>query len=312
MRKAILILTAVLSAASLFSQTAAKPRPKSAPAKTAAAKATEQPSTEAVPEATLPDEATVMAFYNRMFGFEENLNFKVAEIKWSPAPGIAEVTAVVSSPQGQQVSKLFVAPDGKHAISGDMVPFGRDPFAHNRELLTQAFGPARGASNPQIRMIEFADLQCPACKAAQPTIEKLIAEVPGAQIVFQSFPLEELHPWAREAANYLQCLSKASNESALTFIDAVYTHQADITKENATEKLNGYVTMAKQDPAKISACAASPQTKAAIDKSIELGKEVQVTGTPTLFVNGRPVGSLSNIPFDKLKALVMFEENQKP
>ncbi len=313
MRKSVVILMAVVLTGAALSQTAAKPKPKTTATQAKTTAKTVEKPVEAVPatEAKLPDEATVSAFYDRMFGFQENLKFKVAEIKWSKVPGIAEVTAIVNTPQGQQVSTLFVTPDGKHAISGEMIPFGRDPYADNREILKQAFGPVRGASNPQITLIEFADLQCPACKAAQPTIEKLLAAVPTAQVVFQSFPLEQLHPWARQAASYLDCLSRTNNESALTFIDAVFTHQSDITPENAKEKLNNYVTMAKGDPAKVSACAASPETQARIQKSLDMGKKLEITGTPTVFVNGRPVNGITSIPFDTLKALVEFEMNQK-
>ena len=314
LRRTAMLMCAVLLAGSAFSQTAAKPKTKSAATatKSTQSKAEEKPAADAAAGgAKLPDEATVLAFYNRMFGFQENLNFKVAEIKWSPAPGIAEVTAVVSTPQGQQVSKLYVTPDGKHAISGDMVPFGKDPYAENRELLKESFGPTRGATSPKVTLVEFADLECPACKAAQPVIEKLLAAIPTAQVTFQSFPLEQLHPWALEAAGYLDCLYRTNNEQALTFIDTVFTHQEEITKENATDKLKSYITLAKGDPAKVSTCAISPETQSRINKSIELGKKLGVTGTPTVFVNGRPVSGITNIPFDTLKALVEFEMNQK-
>lgn len=312
MRISIVLLTAALLVGVAFPQTAAKPKPKPKSASSAAkTPAKPLPDAPVAAEPKLPDEATVLAFYHRMFGFQENLNFKVAEIKWSPVPGIAQVTSVVSTPQGQQVSTLYITPDGKHAISGDMIPFGKDPFADNRELLKQAFGPTRGSSSPQVKLVEFADLECPACKAAQPTIEKLLAQTPNAQLTFQTFPLEQLHPWALEAAKYLDCLYRANNDSALTFMDAVFTHQSEITPENATDKLNTYVTMAKGDPAKVAACVASPETLARIQKSIDLGKKLEITGTPTLFVNGRPINALSNIPFDTLKALVDFEATEK-
>jgi protein-disulfide isomerase len=261
--------------------------------------------------AKLPDQETVLAFYNRMFGFQPNLNFKVADIRWSEVPGIAEVTAIANTPEGQQVAKLFVTADGKHAISGDMIPFGRDPYSDNRAKLNQAFGPVRGSATPDITLVEFADLQCPACKAAQPTIEKLLADVRNARLIFQSFPLEQLHPWARQAASYLDCMSRTDNQGALTFMEAVFTHQSEITKENAGEKLNNYAQMGKADPAKISSCAAQQATQDRIQKGIDLGKELKVTGTPTLFVNGRPISNLGGMPYDMLKALVEFEAGQK-
>jgi protein-disulfide isomerase len=313
-KRFVVILSAAVLATVALAQQPTKTTAKTAVAKTAkpAAKPAE-PKTEAVPatDAKLPDADTVLAFYNRMFGFQQNLSFKVSDIRWSEVPGIAEVTAIASTPEGQQIAKLYVTPDGKHALSGDLIPFGRDPFVDNREKLKQAFGPVRGSAMPEITLVEFADLQCPACKGAQPTIEKLLGDEPKARLIFQSFPLEQVHPWARQAANYLDCLSRSDNQSALTFMEAVFTHQGEISKENATEKLNNYVQMAKGDPAKISACAATPATQERVQKSIDLAKELQVTGTPTLFVNGRPVGNLGGLSYETLKALVEFEATQK-
>ena len=69
--------------------------------------------------------------------------------------------------------------------------------------------------------------------------------------------------------------------------------------------------MAKLDTAKVAACAANPATQARVTKGLELGKELKVTGTPTLFVNGRPINNLGGMPYDVLKSLVEFEATQK-
>ncbi len=283
------------------------------PAATTPASPAAEKKTEDVPatDAKLPDTETVLAFYNRMFGFEPNLNFKVADIRWSDVPGIAEVTAIAITPDGQQVSKLFITPDGKHAISGDMIPFGRDPYADNREKLKQAFGPTRGSATPDITLVEFADLECPACKTAQPIINRLLADEPNIRLVFQSYPLAELHPWAMEAASYLDCIYRSDNQAAVTFLETIYDHQGEITKDNATEKLKQYAQEAKADAAKTATCAATLSTRERLEKGIDLGRSLKITGTPTLFVNGRPIGNLGGLPYDSLKALVEFEANQK-
>ncbi|HEU5403553.1 MAG TPA: DsbA family protein [Terriglobales bacterium] len=280
---------------------------------TAAKSGATEKKTEEIPatDAKLPDQATVLAFYNRMFGFQPNLNFKVADIRWSDVPGVAEVTALANTPEGQQVAKLFVMPDGKHAISGELIPFGADPYADNRQKLKQAFGPTRGSATPEVTIVEFADLECPACKAAQPTVNRLLNDEPNARLIFQSFPLAQLHPWAMEAASYLDCIYRSNNQAAVTFLETIYDHQGEITKENATDKLKEYTQEAKADATKVSACAATPATRERIEKGIDLGHALQVTGTPTLFVNGRPIGNVGGIPYETLKALVEFEATQK-
>jgi len=313
---ATIIASVVLMSSFALAQQPARTAAKSTakPAATTATKTTTpEKKTEEVPaaDAKLPDATTVLAFYNRMFGFQPNLNFKVADIRWSEVPGIAEVTAIANTPEGQQVAKLYVTPDGKHAISGELIPFGADPYAENRAKLKQAFGPTRGSAMPEVTIVEFADLECPACKAAQPIITRLLNDEPNARLIFQSFPLAQLHPWAMEAASYLDCIYRTDNQAAITFLDSIYDHQGEITKENATDKLKQYAQEAKADPAKTATCAASTDTRARIEKGIDLGRALQVTGTPTLFVNGRPINNVGGIPYDTLKALVEFEASQK-
>jgi protein-disulfide isomerase len=142
-------------------------------------------------------------------------------------------------------------------------------------------------------------------------MDRLLNDEPNVRLIFQSFPLSQLHPWAMEAASYLDCIYRTDNQDAITFLQTIYEHQGEITKENATEKLKQYAEQAKADPAKVSACAASLETRERIEKGIDLGRSLQITGTPTLFINGRPINNVGGIPYDTLKSLVEFEAAQK-
>src|SRR5262249_42073249 len=154
-------------------------------------------------------------------------------------------------------------------------------------------------------IVEFGDLQCPACKAAQPAIETLVNSEPTAHFVFQNFPLE-MHDWAAKGAAYADCVGQASNDAFWKFVSKTYETQADITAENADEKLTALADGAGVKGADIAACAVKPETKSRIDASIALGKSVEVTGTPTLFINGRRIGNISQVPAETLKGLVDF------
>jgi len=289
---------------------AQQPAKTHAPAKKPATTAAETKPAAASNSNALSTEV-VEAFLKRMFGYNENLVFKVAAVKPTGAAGVNEVTAVVNTPQGQQLLRFFVTGDNEHAIMGEMVPFGNDPFLKDREVLKkEAFGATKGPADAQIQIVEFADLECPACKQALPLIERLQQDFPTAKIIFQSFPLEQLHPWASTAAKYLDCISRQSNDAGWTFIDSVYAHQGEITAENLKEKLATYVGLAKQDPAKISACAETPETTARIQQSIQVGNKVNVTQTPTLFINGRGVAGMNPQEYDQLKQVVQFELTQ--
>ena len=83
----------------------------------------------------LPSEATVDSFLHQQFGYETDLTCKIASIKPSTIAGLAEVNVILASPQGQQATRFFVAPDGKHALVGEVIPFGARPFDPARQLL---------------------------------------------------------------------------------------------------------------------------------------------------------------------------------
>jgi protein-disulfide isomerase len=202
--------------------------------------------------------------------------------------------------------RLYVAPDGEHALAGDIIPFGAHPFDPVRKVLDKGVtGPARGPKGSPVMIVEFGDLQCPACKAAQPTIEQLVEAEPTARFVFQNFPLE-IHNWSAKGANYADCVGRASNDAFWKFVSKTYETQSDITAENADEKLTAIADQSGVKGSDIAACAASPETKAHVDASIALGKSVEVTGTPTLFINGRRVGNFDAHLLDVYKSLVEF------
>jgi protein-disulfide isomerase len=258
----------------------------------------------------LPSEATVDSFMQQTFGYQPNVTWKVSSIKPAPVPGLAQVDVVLASPQGQQSSRFYVTADGEHAVVGEIIPFGAKPFDHARKTLEKGIsGPSRGPKDASVMVVEFGDLQCPACKAAQPAIEALIAAEPNTRFVFQNFPLE-MHNWAAKGAAYADCVAQVSNEGFWKFIAKTYETQADITAENADQKLTALADGAGVKGADIAACANTPVTKAHVDASLALGKSVNVNGTPTLFVNGRSIGNISQVPAETLKGLVDFAAKQ--
>lgn len=262
--------------------------------------------------ANLPSEATVDSFMQQTFGYEPQMSWKISSIKPAPAPGLAEVDVVMATPQGPpQASRFYVTADGEHAVVGEIIPFGAKPFDPVKKKLEKGLtGPSRGPKDAAVTIVEFGDLQCPACKAAQPTIEGLIAAEPNARFVFQNFPLE-MHNWAAKGAAYADCVGQASSDAFWKFIAKTYEMQGDITAENADEKLTAAADNAGVKGADIAACAGTPVTTAHVDASVALGKSVGVTGTPTLFINGRTIGSIGQVPVDTLKGLVEFAAKQK-
>src|SRR5579862_1824120 len=260
--------------------------------------------------ASLPSEATVNSFLKKMFGWNQELTWKVAEIKPSEAPGISQATVVFNTPKGSSTTRIYITPDQKYAFTGELVPFGSDPFASTREELKGANGPVHGPKDASITIVEFGDLECPACKAAQPNITKLLQDEPKAKLIFQNYPLESIHKWAMTGAKYLDCLARDNNDVAWKFIATVYEHQAEVNDQNVEQMLKGYVKDSGGNPDQVAACAAKPETEKRVRDSMTLAEKLDVTSTPTFFINGRRlVGfSTTNVPYEAVKAMVDYDQ----
>jgi protein-disulfide isomerase len=259
---------------------------------------------------TLPSEDEVNGFMRATFGYDPQLTWKIESIKPSKAEGLAEVNVLISGPQGQGTQKFFVSEDGKHAVVGDIIPFGAHPFEAARlTLQKKADGPSRGPAAAPVELVEFSDLQCPHCKEANPTIERLLKEDPDVRFVFQNFPLPS-HNWAQKAAGYADCVGRASADAFWKFVEGVFAAQNDITADNADQKFTDIAEQSGVKGTDITACAAKPDTQSRVEESVKLGQSLDVNSTPTLFINGRPVGVGPN-NFDALKQLVDFAAKQK-
>jgi protein-disulfide isomerase len=253
----------------------------------------------------LPSEEIVNAFMQQMFGYDSSLSWKITNIKPSEAEGLAEVDVTIQGPQGGQAQKFYVSPDGRHAVIGQIMPFGAHPFdAARKELEKRAHGPYRGSATAPVTVVEFSDLQCPHCKEAQPTLDKLAAEDKNVRIVFQNFPLP-MHDWAMKAAEYADCIGHTSDDAFWKFVGSVYGSQSDITAANADDKLKALADAAGVSGADIAVCVTKPETATHVEHSIELGKSLDVNSTPTIFINGRAL-SAGGIPYEVLQKLVDF------
>jgi protein-disulfide isomerase len=301
----------------IFKATAQQQVPP-APAQTPSAPAPAAPPAFPNPDpanftASSPSKDIVNAFLQTSWGYDENRIWQVEAIEKTPVEGVSKVIVYVGDKAGKQKSTgllFFVLPDGKHIIAGDeIIPFGEHPYADYRTQLQQsADGPYRGSASKDLELVEFADFQCPHCKEAQANMDKLAVDFPKARIVFQNFPLSRIHPASATAASYGVCVTKLGGSSAFfQYAGAVFDAQEGLaTQDGATLTLNSAVTKAGLDPAKVAACAATPEVGAQVQASVKLAQSLNINQTPTLMVNGRPV-PIGGVPYETIKQIVDYQ-----
>jgi protein-disulfide isomerase len=264
--------------------------------------------------AASPTVETVNAFLTQLWGFDPNRIWSVAAILSTNAPGVSKVVVYVADktqPGKSQTTTFFTTPDGRHAIADNVIEFGPTPFADTRKVLqARADGPARGAVARELLLVEFSDFQCPHCKDAQAIMDQLVTDFPQARVVFQNYPLVDIHPQAFQAAAVGLCVKKAKGDEAFfKYAQAVFDAQAALTEQDAAATLDTAVTKAGGDPAAMVACSKTQPIVDALNASVQTAKTIGVDSTPTLFVNGQPI-PIGSIPYEVLKKIVAYRANQ--
>ncbi|MEZ4427253.1 MAG: thioredoxin domain-containing protein [Nannocystaceae bacterium] len=168
-----------------------------------------------------------------------------------------------------------------------------------RDKLVAGDPPGFGPANATVTVVEFSDFQCPYCSQAAKTVHKLQEEYKDkVRFVFRQYPL----PFHGDAHLAAQASLAAHAEGKFwLFHDAMFENQKALKRED----LEGYAKAAGVDMGKFKSALDGETYKAAVDADLELGKEVFVDGTPTLFVNGKRAANPSD--FDAVKEMIESE-----
>jgi predicted DsbA family dithiol-disulfide isomerase len=159
--------------------------------------------------------------------------------------------------------------------------------------------PSRGPENAPVTIVEFSDFECPFCGALFPTIKALEKNYPDTvRVVYRQFPLTNIHPYAMKAAEASLCAHEQGRFWQMH--DSLFGFQQDLSVPSLTLR----AMEIGLDLEAFGACLDSGRQAARIKQDMADGAKAGVTGTPTLFVNGRVL--LGNQPAE-LRALIEDE-----
>jgi protein-disulfide isomerase len=142
-------------------------------------------------------------------------------------------------------------------------------------------------ANAIVTLTEYADLQCPACRAAFAQLTEPLVAKYGKQIRFEfkHFPLTSIHRYAMESAEAAECA--ADQGKFWELVGLIYTEQEKLT----SAQLDVWGEQLKLDMDLYGRCRDSHIKRDVIMEEYDAGKALGVSGTPTFFVNGERVGS---------------------
>ena len=177
------------------------------------------------------------------------------------------------------------------------------------ELASRLVRPdSHSTGNPQapVTLVEFGDLQCPSCAAAEPEMRELRRLYRDrVRFVFRQFPLEAVHVYALKAAEASECAAQQGKfwES----LDRFYSANGDL-KDESLVRYAGEVGL---DTAKFQSCLGSGATLALIQRDREDGLALGVRGTPTFFLaNQRMVGAPEMAQFQQMLNQALAQQSQ--
>jgi protein-disulfide isomerase len=168
--------------------------------------------------------------------------------------------------------------------------------------LVRFHSPVFGPQNAPVTIVEFFDPACETCRAFYPIVKNLMAQYPkDVRLVIRYAPL---HQGSDRVVKLLESSkSQGKYQEVLEAVLAAQPAWADHGQPNieiafkVAEQAGLDITKARQDIEK-------PGMQSLLQQDIEDLTALQVTKTPTFFVNGR---SLPSFGPDQLAALVAEE-----
>lgn len=151
---------------------------------------------------------------------------------------------------------------------------------------TQSLGASESA---KVTIVEFSDFQCPACRATAPLVTSLMAQnSANIRLIFRYFPLIQIHKNSEPAARAAQAagnLGKFWEMHDLLF-EKQDEWEAITDSEKLAQQFQSYAVGLGLDGGKFQEQYVSNEVKQTVSGDMDLGEQVQITGTPTFFVNG--------------------------
>ena len=120
------------------------------------------------------------------------------------------------------------------------------------------------------------------------------------RLAYRDYPLENIHPLARRAAEAAQCARDGGK--FWEYHDVLFAQSPKL----APDDLKRYAREVGLEAEKFDACLAGGTHKAAVQKDIDEATRLGINGTPAFFINGRmltgaqPVEAFARIIDDEL------------
>ncbi len=198
--------------------------------------------------------------------------------------------------QGQEVP-VFVTMDGNYVVPNPLpitknatplTPQQPPPPSDEPKNVVLGDSPVKGNRDAKVVVVEFTDYECPFCEKfyteSYKQLVKDYVDTGKVRIVVKDFPLSNIHPKAQKAAEAALCVKEQIGDSGyFRMHDKLFENQKDLSVENYKK----WARLMDVSGVKFDACLDSGKFEQTVKDSVEYGSSLGVTGTPSIFINGK-------------------------
>ncbi len=143
-----------------------------------------------------------------------------------------------------------------------------------------------GSPTAAVTVEEFADYQCPTCGTQHPKMKELTAKYGNKiKFIYRSFPLTQIHKNSYDSAVAAEAAGLQGKFWAMQ--EQLFTNRTEWENSNEAKKIfDGYAQKLGMDVAKFQNDMLGMQAKSRVDEDMKRGRSVQISGTPTIYING--------------------------
>lgn len=233
----------------------------------------------------------------------------------SYTPVLVVLLIIASFLLGMLVTKLQYLESGQLAAgaqpaAGTQAGNQQAPQAGAKVDVSNGDLPVMGNKNAKVKVVEFADFQCPFCKQWFSTVETSLINdyVKTGKVAFYWRDYPFLGQESNLAANAARCANEQGK--FWEFHDYLYQHQG---QENSgafsADNLKQFGATLGLNTDQFNSCIDSGKYNSAAQKDLSDGQKAGVTGTPTVFINGQSVVGAQ--PYTAFKTLIDQELAKK-
>jgi protein-disulfide isomerase len=149
----------------------------------------------------------------------------------------------------------------------------------------------KGSDSAPVVVEEFADFQCPTCALVYPRMNEVNSKF-GSKIkfIYRNYPLTNLHRNSYDAAVAAEAAGMQGKFWEMQ--NLLFSNQAQWSNTSEARRMfEGYADKIGLDVEKYKNDVLGFAAKGRVDEDMRRARALNLTGTPTILVNGRPVNS---------------------